>query len=211
MSSFRDVVTPSTDSTSAERLLGRVKWFNSKAGYGFITVTDGERSGSDIFVHHSAINVENQQYRYLVQGEYVEFSLIATPNGNHEFQASSVCGIRSGKLMCETRREFKIARNNYRASASSVSSNDDANRQQVEMPVQRGVNRQPRNNAPRLRGNGPREDNKDWTLVSKDSNRNRAVQSNHSQTQAQPQSQSSRQPENNRPRRGRPSKATQQS
>lgn len=209
MSSFRDVVTPSTDSTSAERLLGRVKWFNSKAGYGFITVTDGDRSGSDIFVHHSAINVENQQYRYLVQGEYVEFSLIATPNGNHEFQATSVCGIRSGKLMCETRREFKIARNNYRATSSSVSGNDEANHQQVEMPVQRGVNRQTRNNSPRLRGNGPREDAKDWTLVSKDTNRNRPVQ--QTQPQSQSQTQTSRQPENNRPRRGRPAKATQQS
>lgn len=205
MSSFRDVVTPSTDSTNAERLLGRVKWFNSKAGYGFITVTDGDRSGSDIFVHHSAINVENQQYRYLVQGEYVEFSLISTPNGNHEFQASSVCGIRSGKLMCETRREFKIARNNYRASSSSVSntSNNENNQQRVEMPVQRG-SRPPRNNAPRLRGNGPREDNKDWTLVSKGQNRN-------GQAQTQSQSQSVRQSENSRPQRGRPRKMTQQS
>lgn len=205
MSSFRDIVTPSTVSTSTERLLGRVKWFNSKAGYGFITVTDGDKSGSDVFVHHSAINVENQQYRYLVQGEYVEFSLISTPNGNHEFQASSVCGIRSGKLMCETRREFKIARNNYRATANNVSVNDENNRSHVEMPVQRGTGRPPRNNVPRLRGNGPREDNKDWTLVSKENNRGRQVQ------QSQSQSQPSRQSDNNRPSRGRPRKVTQQS
>jgi cold shock CspA family protein len=38
---------------------GRVKWFNSKAGYGFITVTDGPKSGTDVFVHHSAIKVES--------------------------------------------------------------------------------------------------------------------------------------------------------
>ena len=40
---------------------GRVKWFNNKAGYGFITITDGEKSGSDIFVHHSAIMITTQQ------------------------------------------------------------------------------------------------------------------------------------------------------
>ena len=55
MSSNKDVVTPS----ASEQLTGRVKWFNNKAGYGFITVTDGSRSGSDIFVHHSSIQVEN--------------------------------------------------------------------------------------------------------------------------------------------------------
>ena len=71
MSSNKDV----THSAASEHLLGRVKWFNNKAGYGFITVTDGAQSGSDIFVHHSAINVENQQYKYLVQGEYVEFDM----------------------------------------------------------------------------------------------------------------------------------------
>ena len=189
MSSFKDAVTPSTVSTSAERLLGRVKWFNSKAGYGFITVTDGQRSGSDIFVHHSAINVENQQYRYLVQGEYVEFTLVATPNGNHEFQASAVCGIKSGKLMCETRREFKIARNNYRTSSQPTSSVEN-----VEMPRQQRPPRQSRTNPPRARGNGPREENsKDWTPVSKSGSHGTNSQ------QARPS-------ESARPRRGRPAK-----
>ena len=96
MSTTTDVVTPS------DRLTGRVKWFNNKAGYGFITITDGDRSGNDVFVHHSVINVENQQYKYLVQGEYVEFLLIKTTSGDHEWQASDVSGIKGGKLMCET-------------------------------------------------------------------------------------------------------------
>jgi len=61
--------TDATSSISNERLNGRVKWFNNKAGYGFITVTDGSQSGSDIFIHHSAISVADQQYKYLVQGE----------------------------------------------------------------------------------------------------------------------------------------------
>jgi CspA family cold shock protein len=93
---------------------GRVKWFNSKAGYGFITITDGPKSGTDVFVHHSAIKVVSEQYKYLVQGEYVEFSLTDTTKDNHEFQAVDVCGIKGGKLMCETRRETKVSRVQHR-------------------------------------------------------------------------------------------------
>jgi cold shock CspA family protein len=54
--------------SSVEKFTGRVKWFNNKAGYGFITVTDGPKSGSDVFVHHSSIKVVSEQYKYLVQG-----------------------------------------------------------------------------------------------------------------------------------------------
>ena len=121
MSSSKDSVTMPKGTTSEERLIGRVKWFNNKAGYGFITVTDGSRSGSDIFVHHTVIGVSSQQYKYLVQGEYVEFSISATQNSTHDFQASNVCGIKGGKLMCETRNEFKIARNNYKTSDAQSS------------------------------------------------------------------------------------------
>jgi len=168
MTSNKDVVTPST-----ERLVGRVKWFNNKAGYGFITVTDGSRSGSDIFIHHSAIEVENQQYKYLVQGEYVEFELVKTTSGDHEWQASSVNGINGGKLMCETRREYKIAKTAYRVDKSEYDEEasspraprDAATPRQQRPPRDSTTPRQQR--APRVRGEGPRDggDKKEWTLV----------------------------------------------
>ena len=65
--------------------VGRVKWFNNKVGYGFITVTDGPKSGTDVFVNHRKIkNDPEDQYKYLVQGEYVDFVLqAAEENGNH--------------------------------------------------------------------------------------------------------------------------------
>jgi len=91
-------------SSSAQRTTGRVKWFNGKAGYGFITATTGEQVGTDVFVHHSGLVVASQQYRYLVQGEYVEFQMSAVEGGAHRFQASDVSGIGRGMLMCETRR-----------------------------------------------------------------------------------------------------------
>jgi CspA family cold shock protein len=107
-------VSNSTVTQSTDRFTGRVKWFNNKAGYGFITVTDGFKSGSDIFVHHSSINVNSQQYKYLVQGEYIEFTLSNVSSGDHEFQAVDVSGIKGGKLMCETRNELRATRSTYK-------------------------------------------------------------------------------------------------
>ena len=105
--------TPAGNSTPTVSLTGRCKWFNNKAGYGFVTVvlpTDSEHSGSDIFAHHSGINVSDEQYRYLVQGEYVNFELMKTDDDKHEYQAVSVTGVGGGKLMCETRNEARQTR-----------------------------------------------------------------------------------------------------
>ena len=44
-------------------LIGQVKWFNNKAGYGFITQMEGEHTGSHIFVNHSAIKVSEEQFK----------------------------------------------------------------------------------------------------------------------------------------------------
>ena len=121
-------------STSSERLTGRVKWFNNKSGYGFITVTDGDKSGSDVFVHHSSIKVDSEQYKYLVQGEYVDFNLSNTKNSVHEFQAGEVYGIKGGKLMCETRHESRVARSQYRYSSSEQEQLQEESFEPVKMP-----------------------------------------------------------------------------
>jgi cold shock CspA family protein len=124
---------------------GRVKWFNNKAGYGFITIIDGldvsDKVGMDIFSHHSAITVGEEQYKYLVQGEYVEFSLSSIEgNEEHKFQAKTIKGMKGGKLLCETR-------NDIRASMP---------------PRTRSRGRQVRSN-----GDGPREDGEEWVLNKK--------------------------------------------
>jgi len=157
MSLLKDTVTNSTETSVSERFVGRVKWFNNKAGYGFVTITDGVKSGSDIFVHHSAIDVLSQQYKYLVQGEYVEFSLVPTKDNSHEFQGSAITGIKNGKLMCETRREFKLTRNNYKNSEEGevLESTEQVPRQKQYTETVR-----PRGQGPRGEG-----DQKEWTLV----------------------------------------------
>ncbi len=99
-----------TDKTTLSKTSGRVKWFNNKSGYGFITISDGEHEGQDIFVHHSSITVEKEQYRYLVQGEYVEIILKEMLDSDHKWQATDVSGISGGKLMCETRLETRASR-----------------------------------------------------------------------------------------------------
>tara|TARA_B100000424_G_scaffold270518_1_gene270057 strand:- start:2201 stop:2551 length:351 start_codon:yes stop_codon:yes gene_type:complete len=85
---------------------GRVKWFNSRAGYGFITIVSNESKGEDIFVHHSSLRCQSEQYKYLIQGEYVEFVLTETNDSQHKFQADNVIGIMGGNLMCETRNQM---------------------------------------------------------------------------------------------------------
>lgn len=90
-------------------LTGIVKWFNDKSGFGFITVCDeGPYKNKDIFAHYSAIHVSNSQYKYLVQGEYVNFKLTDLHGGSHQYQASNISGIKNGPIMCEVYKDKKV-------------------------------------------------------------------------------------------------------
>ncbi len=54
---------------------GTVKWFNDQKGFGFITQDDG----SDVFVHHSAIQSEG--FRTLAENDRVSYETVETPKG----------------------------------------------------------------------------------------------------------------------------------
>ncbi|PIC58965.1 cold-shock protein [Sporosarcina sp. P12(2017)] len=60
---------------------GKVKWFSSDKGYGFIEADDGE----DIFVHFTGITTDG--FKTLAEGQTVSFEVI---EGNRGPQAANV-------------------------------------------------------------------------------------------------------------------------
>ena len=98
------------------RRTGQVKWFNNKQGYGFLQVhSQGNEPVVDTFVHHTSLKTGEELFRYLVQGEYVEFELGKCDDGRTV--ARNVTGIGGGPMMCEVRNEHSSSYN----SSSSVS------------------------------------------------------------------------------------------
>lgn len=64
---------------------GKVKWFNTMKGFGFIVP---DEDGPDVFVHQSEIKAEG--FRSLADGESVEFIPIVDNNGR--IKATKVTG-----------------------------------------------------------------------------------------------------------------------
>ncbi|HOG59632.1 MAG TPA: cold-shock protein [Anaerolineaceae bacterium] len=60
----------------SEREKGKVKWFDSAKGFGFIARGNGEK---DVFVHFSAIIGDG--YKTLKENDTVEFSVAQGPKG----------------------------------------------------------------------------------------------------------------------------------
>ena len=65
-------------------MMGTVKWFNTKKGFGFIS----DETGKDVFVRYSALQMDG--FKVLDEGEEVEFDVV---NGEKGPQASNVVKI----------------------------------------------------------------------------------------------------------------------
>ena len=55
---------------------GKVKWFDSTKGYGFITQSDSE---SDLFVHHT--NIVMDGYKTLAENQEVDYEVGESDRG----------------------------------------------------------------------------------------------------------------------------------
>ncbi len=65
-------------------MLGTVKWFDAKKGFGFIL----NPQGKDVFVHYTCIMGEG--YRTLKDGEKVEYEQVEGPRGLHAQKVKQV-------------------------------------------------------------------------------------------------------------------------
>ena len=72
-------------------LTGKIKWYNSKKGYGFIERDDKEK---DAFVHASAVKAAGM--RFLNEGDPLEFTLEDRPKGPSAVNLDSK---KEGKLI----------------------------------------------------------------------------------------------------------------
>jgi CspA family cold shock protein len=65
-------------------VVGTIKWFNDKKGFGFIE----QDNGDDVFVHYSAIKTEG--FRTFSEGDRVEFEISSGPKGLHALNVTKV-------------------------------------------------------------------------------------------------------------------------
>jgi len=112
-------------------VVGQVKWFNAKAGFGFVTV-----GSEDVFVHHSEIKVGKEQFRYLVEGEYVELT-VTKKTGEEKRQGSEIRGIGGGRVMCEVRAAASEATNEYKGAREPEVRERAAVREKVKRVVKK--------------------------------------------------------------------------
>lgn len=80
---------------------GKVKWFNNKKGYGFITDSEGK----DVFVHYSAIMCDG--FKSLNEGDIVEFEIGEGTTGRE--QAVNVNPILTLQMITETLKNEKLS------------------------------------------------------------------------------------------------------
>lgn len=65
-----------SNNSMASEIKGKVKWFNNKLGYGFIT----DSNSNDAFVHYSNI-LSDKKFKKLYRGQNTKFDILETEKG----------------------------------------------------------------------------------------------------------------------------------
>ncbi|KAK4521000.1 uncharacterized protein ATC70_006884 [Mucor velutinosus] len=95
---------------------GRVKFFNSTKGFGFILPDAKEENDAieEVFVHHTAIHNDGG-FKSLAEGEEVEYDLVQGPKG---MQASNVTGPQGVSVQGDPRaqRQYYPNHHGYRSN-----------------------------------------------------------------------------------------------
>jgi cold shock CspA family protein len=87
-----------------KRSVGQVRWFHPKKGFGMIRNIE---TNKDIFAHQTELKTENNVYRQLYPGEYVEYTegtlseRISESESRSKVIAKIITGIGGNMLMCE--------------------------------------------------------------------------------------------------------------
>ena len=114
---------------SSDKVIGCVKWFNSKKGYGFVTIVtpENDNTGKDIFLHFSNINVTDGNYKRVFPGEYVETTLGEGNDGRSV--CTEVTGPHGGPLLAdnETHRFKVFPKNDHRQEEVPEEQEEDEN------------------------------------------------------------------------------------
>jgi len=111
-------------SGTRETKIGRVKWFNSKRGFGFLTDCD---TSEDLFVHFSSIQAPENVYKNLIDGEYVSYSERLDENGKKI--ADHITGVKGGELLCQNKdKNVYLVSKNRQVLQRPNSYNDNRNR-----------------------------------------------------------------------------------
>ena len=126
----------------SEVVVVQVKWFNAKAGFGFGIILEGERKEKEVFIHHSALKVKKEQFRYLVEGEYVEMEVSVSETEKNKYQGSNVTGMLGGKLMCEIRQEASETVKSRTSTSSIQRPSSIQQPSSIQRPVTAGERRE---------------------------------------------------------------------
>ena len=104
---------------SNDRIIGCVTWFDSKKGFGFVKVLtpNHEKNDLDIFIHFSSIQVNDNDYKVVYPGEYIEFDI--SKSGDGRPCCTNVTGLYGGNLLTQNENHrYKVLRKRVKEESS---------------------------------------------------------------------------------------------